>query len=220
MLKTSDIFTLENSLATDLLASTEYPWEALSKISDYILKLGATLSLDDFEQVEENIWIHRTAKVAPTACLNGPLIIDAESEVRHCAFIRGNALIGKKCVVGNSTEIKNSILIYHCEVPHYNYIGDSILGPYAHLGAGVITSNIKSDRKNIVVKTKEQHFETGLRKFGAMIGDRVEVGCNSVLNPGSVIGKNSRIYPLSMVRGFVPADSVYKCQNDICDLEN
>ena len=206
-------YTLDETIAKDYLAQFTYPWEALKGISDYIKALGPTLDKEIFEERGENIWVAKSAKVAPTACLNGPLIIDEEAEIRHCAFIRGSAIIGKRSVVGNSTEIKNDIIFNDVQVPHYNYVGDSILGYKAHMGAGSITSNVKSDKTLIVVKdcydTKEE-IKTGLKKFGAMLGDYVEVGCNSVLNPGTVIGRNSNIYPLSSVRGVVPANHIFK----------
>ena len=206
-------YNLDETIAKDYLMQFTYPWEALAGISDYIKKLGPTLDKELFEERGENIWIAKSATVAPTACLNGPLIIDEEAEIRHCAFIRGSAIIGKGSVVGNSTEIKNDIIFNEVQVPHYNYVGDSILGYKSHMGAGSITSNIKSDKTLVVVKdcydTKEE-IETGLKKFGAMLGDYVEVGCNSVLNPGTVIGKNSSIYPTSCVRGVIPAEHIFK----------
>lgn len=209
-----DLYTLEETLAATAFEGITYPWELLPKIKDYILKLGPTLPTDRFEQREENIWIAKSAKVAPTACINGPCIIDEEAEIRHCAFIRGNAIVGKKAVVGNSTELKNVILFNQVQVPHYNYVGDSILGFKAHMGAGSITSNVKSD-KTLVKVHADSELETGLKKFGAMLGDGVEVGCNSVLNPGTVIGKNSNIYPVSCVRGVIPEESIYKSSSEI-----
>lgn len=206
-------YNLDETIAKDYLAQFTYPWEALAGISDYIKELGPALDKDIFEERGENIWVAKSATVAPTACLNGPLIIDEEAEIRHCAFIRGSAIIGKGSVVGNSTEIKNDIIFNDVQVPHYNYVGDSILGYKSHMGAGSITSNVKSDKTLVVVKdcydTKEE-IETGLKKFGAMLGDYVEVGCNSVLNPGTVIGKNSSIYPTSCVRGVIPANHIFK----------
>ncbi len=213
--KINNLYTLEETIAGDLLASLTYPWEALPKIGEFIKKLGSILDPAIYEQREENIWVAKSAKVAPTACLNGPLIIDEEAEIRHCAFIRGNAIVGKGAVVGNSTELKNVILFNKVQVPHYNYVGDSVLGFKSHMGAGSITSNVKSDKTLVIVKGEEGSIETGLKKFGAMLGDEVEVGCGSVLNPGSVIGSHSNIYPLSMVRGVVPAHSIYKNQNEI-----
>lgn len=206
-------YTLDETIAKDYLAQFTYPWEALKGISDYIKEIGPTLDKEIFEERGENIWVAKSAKVAPTACLNGPLIIDEEAEIRHCAFIRGSAIIGKNSVVGNSTEIKNDIIFNNVQVPHYNYVGDSILGYKSHMGAGSITSNVKSDKTLVVVKDcydTNEEIETGLKKFGAMLGDYVEVGCNSVLNPGTVIGKNSNIYPTSCVRGVIPANHIFK----------
>ena len=211
-------YNLNETIAKEYLEQFTYPWEALKGISDYIKELGPTLDKELFEEKGENIWIAKSAKVAPTACLNGPLIIDEDAEIRHCAFIRGSAIIGKGSVVGNSTEIKNDIIFNSVQVPHYNYVGDSILGYKSHMGAGSITSNVKSDKTLVVVKdsydTKEE-IATGLKKFGAMLGDYVEVGCNSVLNPGTVIGKNSSVYPTSCVRGVIPANSIYKNKNEV-----
>lgn len=211
-------YTLDETIAKDYLAQFTYPWEALKGISDYIKELGPTLDKEIFEERGENIWVAKSAKVAPTACLNGPLIIDEDAEIRHCAFIRGSAIIGKNSVVGNSTEIKNDIIFNNVQVPHYNYVGDSILGYKSHMGAGSITSNVKSDKTLVVVKDcydTNEEIETGLKKFGAMLGDYVEVGCNSVLNPGTVIGKNSNIYPTSCVRGVVPANHIFKDKNNV-----
>ncbi|MEH2942100.1 UDP-N-acetylglucosamine pyrophosphorylase [Lachnospiraceae bacterium KK002] len=218
--KISNLYNLSETLASELFQGLTYPWEALPKISAFICKLGETLDAEKYEQRGENIWIARTAKVAPTASINGPVIIDEEAEIRHCAFIRGNAIVGKGAVVGNSTELKNVVLFNKVQVPHYNYVGDSILGYKSHMGAGSITSNVKSDKTLVVVKDKEQEIATGLKKFGAMLGDEVEVGCNSVLNPGTVVGRNSNIYPLSMVRGVIPAKSIYKQKNDIVEKQN
>lgn len=199
-----------------MLRQAEYPWEVLGKIHDFIIELGNTLPDDRYEKRGENIWIARTAKVAPTACLNGPLIVDEEAEIRHCAFVRGNAIVGKGAVVGNSTELKNVILFNRVQVPHYNYVGDSILGFKSHMGAGSITSNVKSDKTLVMLKSAEgEELATGLKKMGAMLGDFVEVGCNSVLNPGTIIGRNSNVYPLSSVRGFLPEGSIYKRQGEI-----
>jgi len=206
----NDLYDLNETIAAGLFDNADYPWEVLPKIHDFILKLGMTLPEDKFEKKGEDIWVARNAKVAPTACLNGPLIIDEEAEVRHCAFIRGNAIIGKGAVVGNSTELKNVVLFNKVQVPHYNYVGDSVLGFKAHMGAGSITSNVKSDKTLVVVKGDDISFETGLKKMGAMLGDRVEVGCNSVLNPGTVIGRDSNIYPTSCVRGVIPANHIFK----------
>ena len=211
--KIANLYDLSHTIAKEYLEQFTYPWEALKGIADFIRKLGPTLDKEIFEQRGEDIWVARSAKVADTACLNGPLIIDEEAEIRHCAYIRGSAIIGKGSVVGNSTEIKNDIIFDVVQVPHYNYVGDSILGYHSHMGAGSITSNVKSDKSPVSVKdiydTKEV-IETGLKKFGAMLGDYVEVGCNSVLNPGTVIGADTNIYPLSPVRGYVPAHSIYK----------
>ncbi len=214
-IKIQDLYDLKETMAEGLLEELTWPWEALPKIGAYILALGATLSEEEYEHPAEDVWIARSAKVAPTAFINGPAIIGKNAEVRHCAFIRGNALVGEGAVVGNSTELKNVILFNQVQVPHYNYVGDSILGHKAHMGAGSITSNVKSDKKLVKVHTPEKDVETGLKKFGAMIGDGVEVGCGSILNPGTVIGRNSNIYPLSSVRGVVPECSVYKHQGEI-----
>ncbi len=212
-----ELYSLEHTLAKPLLEKYTYPWEALAQIGDFILALGATLPEDEYEKSGENVWIAKSAKVAPTANINGPAIIGKEAEVRHCAFIRGNALVGDGAVVGNSTELKNVILFDKVQVPHYNYVGDSILGYRAHMGAGSITSNVKSDKKNVVIKDGVETIETNRKKVGAMLGDDVEVGCGTVLNPGSVVGKNSNIYPLSMVRGVVKANSIYKKQGEIAE---
>ena len=213
--KISSLYTLSETIAAPLLEQYEYPWEALAGIKNFIVELGNSLPKDRFEQRGENVWVAKSAAVAPTAYLNGPCIVDEEAEVRHCAFVRGSAIIGKGAVVGNSTELKNVILFNKVQVPHYNYVGDSILGYRAHMGAGSITSNVKSDKTLVVVKGGQDRIATGLKKFGAMLGDCVEVGCNSVLNPGTVIGKNTNIYPLSCVRGYVPADSIYKGEKGI-----
>lgn len=210
-----NLYNLEETIAAELFEGAVYPWELLPKISNFIVKLGEKLPKDKFTQVTEQIWIANSAKVAPTACINGPAIIDEEAEIRHCAFIRGNAIVGKGAVVGNSTELKNVILFNKVQVPHYNCVGDSILGFKSHMGAGSITSNVKSDKTLVVVKNGEKKIETGLKKFGAMLGDHVEVGCNSVLNPGTVIGRNSNIYPVSCVRGCIPEGSIYKKQGEI-----
>lgn len=203
------------TMATVLLEENEYPWEILPLIHDFILEIGIVLSKKDYTKVGDNVWIAKTATVAKTATINGPCIIGANTEVRPGAFIRGNALVGENCVVGNSTELKNVILFNNVQVPHYNYVGDSILGYKAHMGAGSITSNIKADKKQVTIKLGEQKVETKLRKMGAILGDGVDVGCNSVMNPGSVIGKHTNLYPLSMVRGYVPEQSVYKTQGEI-----
>ena len=208
--KISQLYDLKETIAKEYLEQFTYPWEALKGISDFIKKLGPTLDPEKYEQRGEDIWVAKSAKVAPTACLNGPLIIDEDAEIRHCAFIRGSALVGENCVVGNSVELKNVILFDNVQVPHYNYVGDSILGYKSHMGAGSLTSNVKSDKTLVSVKCGDERIETGLKKFGAMVGDFVEVGCNSVLNPGTVVGRGSNIYPLSCVRGVVPANSIYK----------
>ena len=209
------LLDLKETMAAELFEGKTYPWEVLPEIKDFILKLGKTLDPDEYEYREGDIWIAKSAKIAPTACINGPAIIGKDTEVRHCAFIRGNAIVGEDCVVGNSTELKN-VVIFNCvQVPHYNYVGDAVLGYKSHMGAGSICSNVKSDKQLVVVKDGEEKIETGLKKFGAMLGDHVEVGCGSVLNPGTVIGRNSNIYPLSPVRGCVPADSIYKSRTEI-----
>lgn len=213
------LYTLDETIAKDIFEGATYPWEVLSKISEFIITLGNTLPEELYEKKGGNVWIARNAKVYPSACINGPAIIDEEAEVRHCAFIRGNAIVGKGAVVGNSTELKNVILFNKVQVPHYNYVGDSILGYKAHMGAGSITSNVKSDKTLVVVKAGGDTLETGLKKFGAMLGDQVEVGCNSVLNPGTVIGREANIYPTSMVRGYIPAHSIYKKQGEIADKQ-
>lgn len=215
--KIKNLYNLEETIAKNLLEEATYPWEVLSKIEEYILKMGEELSKEDYNKVGENVWIAKSAKVAPTAYINGPAIIGENAEVRHCAFIRGNAIVGNNAVVGNSTELKNVILFNNVQVPHYNYVGDSILGYKAHMGAGSITSNVKSDKKLVVIKNGDEMIETGRKKVGAMIGDNVEVGCGSVLNPGTVIGRDSNIYPLSSVRGVVKAHSIYKKDGNIVD---
>ena len=209
MMKTLDLYDLSHSVAGSYLGQFEYPWQALSGIKNLILELGGKLG-EDYTEVEPQVWVHKTAKVAPTAHLGSPCIIGAGTEVRHCAFVRGAALVGENCVVGNSVELKNVILFDNVQVPHYNYVGDSILGYKSHMGAGSVTSNVKSDKTLVVVKDGQEQIETGLKKFGAMLGDFVEVGCNSVLNPGTVIGRNSNIYPTSCVRGVVPESSIWK----------
>lgn len=215
--KIDQLYDLNRTIAAKLFSESTYPWEVLPSIGKFIIELGNTLDADLFEKRGEDIWVAKSAKVAPTACLNGPLIIDEEAEIRHCAFIRGNAIVGKGSVVGNSTELKNVVIFDCVQVPHYNYVGDSVLGYKSHMGAGSITSNVKSDKTLVVVKCENQELETGLKKFGAMLGDHVEVGCNSVLNPGTVIGRNTNVYPLSMVRGVIPAGSIYKCAGEIAE---
>ena len=216
-LTVKELYTLEETIAKDIFEGVTYPWEVLSKIGSFIMELGSTLPEDEYDQIGENVWVSKSAKVFPSAYIHGPAIIGKDAEVRHCAFIRGNAVVGEGAVVGNSTELKNVILFNKVQVPHYNYVGDSILGYKAHMGAGSITSNVKSDKKLVVLKTPEGNIETGIKKFGAMLGDEVEVGCGTVLNPGSVVGKQSNIYPLSSVRGYVPSNSIYKKQGEIAE---
>ena len=206
----NDLYDLEHTLAAGYLTQFTYPWEALKGIKDEILRIGASLDAAEYDEVAPQVWVHRTATVAPTAYLGAPCIIGPETEVRHCAFVRGSALVGAGCVVGNSVELKNVILFDKVQTPHYNYVGDSILGYKSHMGAGSITSNVKSDKTLVTVRGMGETIETGLKKMGAMLGDNVEVGCNSVLNPGTVIGRNSNVYPLSSVRGVVPAGSIHK----------
>lgn len=212
-----ELYTLDETIARDIFEGVTYPWEVLPKIGSFILELGAKLSEDEYEKQGENVWIAKNATVAPTAYINGPAIIGKDAQIRHCAFIRGNAIVGEGAVVGNSTELKNVILFNKVQVPHYNYVGDSILGYKAHMGAGSITSNVKSDKTLATVKTPNGAIETGLKKFGAMLGDKVEVGCGSVLNPGTVVGKHTNIYPLSMVREFIPANSIYKKRGEVAE---
>ena len=212
-----NLYDMSGTIAAGIFEGLKYPWEALPLIGDYIKKLGPTLDPSVYEQKGENIWIAKSAVIAPSASITGPCIICGNATLRQCAFVRGNAIVGEGATVGNSTELKNVILFKDCVVPHYNYVGDSILGVRAHLGAGAITSNVKADRKNVVVKDGSRHYETGLRKFGAMLGDHVEVGCNSVLNPGTVVGRWTNIYPLSSVRGVVPEYSIYKSSADIVE---
>ncbi|MCI5953541.1 MAG: UDP-N-acetylglucosamine pyrophosphorylase [Lachnospiraceae bacterium] len=216
-IRITDLYDLSETIAAELFEGVTYPWEVLPKIHDFILELGRKLPKDIYEEKGENIWIAKNASVAPTACLNGPLIVDEEAEIRHCAFVRGNAIVGKGAVVGNSTELKNVVLFNKVQVPHYNYVGDSVLGYKSHMGAGSITSNVKSDKTLVTVKGKDVCIETGLKKMGAMLGDFVEVGCNSVLNPGTVIGRHTNVYPTSMVRGVIPADSIYKARTEIAE---
>ena len=215
MLKISEMYDLEHTLAKEYLGGFTYPWEALGGIKELIVKLGERLDKELYTEVSPQVWVHKTAKVFPTAYIGAPCIIGAETEVRHCAFIRGSALVGNNCVVGNSVELKNVIIFDNVQVPHYNYVGDSIIGYRSHMGAGSITSNVKSDKTLVAVKGEGEPIETGLKKFGAMLADFVEVGCNSVLNPGTVIGRNTNIYPLSRVRGVVPANSIYKAPENI-----
>lgn len=206
----TDLYDLDHTMAADYLKQFTYPWEALRGIKELIVALGEKLNPAEYEEVSHHVWVHKTAKVFPSAYLGAPCIIGARTEVRHCAFIRGAALVGEDCVVGNSVELKNVILFDHVQTPHYNYVGDSILGYYSHMGAGSITSNVKSDKMLVVVRDGNEEIKTGLKKFGAMLGDHVEVGCNSVLNPGTVIGRNSNIYPTACVRGVVPENSIWK----------
>ena len=213
--KIKNLYNLEETIAKDLFEGAVYPWEVLPKISDFIKKLGATLSEEEYEKRGEDIWIAKSATVAPTAYIHGPAIIGKEAEVRHCAFIRGNAIVGEGAVVGNSTELKNVILFNNVQVPHYNYVGDSILGYKSHMGAGSITSNVKSDKTKVTIRYNDDVIATGLKKMGAILGNFVEVGCNSVLNPGTVVGRCSNIYPVSCVRGVVPANSIYKAKDNI-----
>lgn len=209
-LRISELYDLSHTAAADYLGAFEYPWEALGGIKEMIISLGRGLDSSEYRFLGENVWVHVSARIAPTAFIGAPCIIGADTEVRHCAFIRGSALIGSGCVIGNSVEVKNAIIFDNVQVPHYNYVGDSILGYRSHMGAGSITSNVKSDKSLVVVKNEGEMIETGLKKFGAMLGDFVEVGCNSVLNPGTVIGRGTNIYPLSCVRGVVPPQSIYK----------
>ena len=213
----NDLYDLDHTLAGDYLRQFTYPWEALSGIKEFILQLGPTLDPEEYEEREEHVWVHKTAKVFDSAYLGAPCIIGPETEVRHCAFIRSAALVGANCVVGNSVELKNVILFDHVQTPHYNYVGDSILGYYSHMGAGSITSNVKSDKQLVVVHNGTESIETGIKKFGAMLGDHVEVGCNAVCNPGTVIGRNSNVYPTSCVRGVVPENSIYKNSGEIVE---
>lgn len=208
--KITDLYDLDHTAAADYLRQFTYPWEALKGISSLIIELGSRLDPEEYDNPSENVWIHKTAKVFPSAYIGAPCIIGAGTEVRHCAFIRGSALVGENCVVGNSAELKNVIIFDNVQTPHYNYVGDSILGYKSHMGAGSITSNVKSDKTNVVIKNGDEQIETGIKKIGAMLGDFVEVGCNSVLNPGTIIGRNTNIYPTSCVRGVVPANSIYK----------
>ncbi len=220
MLKINELFDLSHSEAGEYLSHFEYPWDALDGIKNLIFEIGKKLNKEEYNEISPNVWVHKTAAVAPTAFIGSPCIIGAETEIRHCAFIRGSAIVGKECVVGNSTELKNVILFDGVQVPHYNYVGDSILGYMSHMGAGAITSNVKSDKSLVTVNDGGEKLETGLKKFGAILGDYVEVGCNSVLNPGTVIGRNSNIYPLSCVRGVVPSESIYKTGGIIIKKEN
>ena len=216
-LKVIKLLNLEETMAKTIFEGAIFPWEVLPKIGDFIINLGKQLDKQNFKEIKENVWVANSATIAPTVCIEGPCIIDENANVKHSAYIRKNVIIGKNAVVGNSTELKNVILFNNVQVPHYNYVGDSILGYKAHMGAGSITSNVKSDKKLVVVKSPEGQIETGIKKFGAMLGDEVEVGCGTVLNPGSVVGSHSNIYPLSSVRGFVPANSIYKKQGEVVE---
>ena len=218
--KISNLYNLDETIAKDIFEGVTYPWEVLPKISDFIKELGKTLPADEYDQVGEDVWIAKSATVFQTAYIHGPAIIGKNAEVRQCAFIRGNAIVGEGAVVGNSTELKNVILFNKVQVPHYNYVGDSVLGFKSHMGAGSITSNVKSDKTLVVVKNGEEKIETGLKKMGAMLGDHVEVGCNSVLNPGTVIGRNSNVYPTSCVRGVIPAGHIFKRPGDVVKKDN
>lgn len=219
--KIKNLYNLEETIAAEIFAESIYPWEVLPKIESFIIELGNTLSLEEYDKVGENVWIAKSATVAPTACINGPTIIGKNAEIRHCAFIRGKAIVGEGAVVGNSTELKNVILFDNVQVPHYNYVGDSILGYKAHMGAGAITSNVKSDKSLVCIKADDEKIETGIKKVGAFLGDYAEIGCNSVLCPGSIIGRKSTIYPLSRVRGVVPSNTIYKNQTEIVErIEN
>ncbi len=220
MYKTIDLLDLDHSRAADLLRSKEYPWEILDKVKEFILDLGESLPQEEFDRIESDIWIAKDAKVAASSYIKGPCIIDHGTEVRHCAFIRGSALIGRDCVVGNSTEIKNVIIFDNVQVPHFNYVGDSILGFHAHMGAGAVTSNVKGDRSLVVIRDGIQKIETGRKKVGAVLGDYAEIGCNCVLNPGTVIGRRTTVYPLSSVRGVIPADSIYKAADCIVSKDH
>ena len=215
MVNSKELFDLSHTLAAPLLEKKEYPWEVLHDIPDFILALGATLSPEEYDQVGENVWIAKDAEIYPNNYIKGPCIIGHRTQVRPGAFIRGSALVGDDCVVGNSTELKNVILFDHVQVPHYNYVGDSVLGYHAHMGAGAVTSNVKADNKNVVIKNGEEQMETGRRKVGAMLGDYADVGCNSVLNPGAVIGRRTTVYPTSCVRGVIPGDHIYKDKDHI-----
>lgn len=218
-LKITSLYDLSQTIAGELFEGAEYPWQVLPLIGDFIKKLVASLDKSEYDEVAENVWIAKSAKVAPTAYINGPCIIGKDAEIRHCAFIRGNAIVGEGAVVGNSTELKNVVLFNKVQVPHYNYVGDSVLGYKSHMGAGSITSNVKSDKALVKVRCDGEVIETGLKKFGAMIGDNVEVGCGSVLNPGTVVGRESNIYPLSSVRGYVEAGSIYKKQGEVVEKQ-
>lgn len=214
-MKTAELYDLKYTIAAPLLSESEYPWQILDKIKDFIIALGKTLDKERFEEVEPEVWIAKSAKIYPSAYIAAPCIIDENSEIRHCAFIRGGVIVGKNCVVGNSTEMKNTIIFDNVQIPHFNYVGDSVLGFKSHLGAGAVTSNVKSDKTLVTIKNGDEKIETGLKKFGAMVGDFTEVGCNSVLCPGTVIGKNCTVYPLSRVRGYLKKNSIFKSQENV-----
>lgn len=216
-MKTKELFDLQHTLAKTLLEKTEYPWEALPQIKDFIVALGKTLDKEHYDEISENVWVAKSAKVFPSAYIDAPCIIGENTEVRHCAFIRGSVLVGNNCVVGNSTEVKNAIVFDNVEIPHYNYVGDSVLGYKSHLGAGAVTSNVKSDRTPVSITTESGKIPTGLKKFGAMVGDHTEVGCNSVLCPGTVLGKNCTVYPLSRVRGYVKENRIFKGEGNVVE---
>ena len=217
MYTTKNLFDLEHTIAREYLENYEYPWEALPEIKNFIRELIEKLDRNEYTEYKKDVWVHKSATIAPTADVNGPAIIGPKSEIRHCAYIRGNAVIGEGCVIGNSCEVKNAVIFDKSQVPHFNYVGDSILGFHAHMGAGSIVSNLKSDGKNVTIRVGDVKIPTNLRKFGAIIGDNVEVGCNSVLNPGTIVGKNSNIYPLARVRGLVPERSIYKDEDNIVE---
>ena len=217
MYTTKNLFDLEHTIAREYLENYEYPWEALPEIKNFIRELIEKLDRNEYTEYKKDVWVHKSATIAPTADVNGPAIIGPKSEIRHCAYIRGNAIIGEGCVIGNSCEVKNAVIFDKSQVPHFNYVGDSILGFHAHMGAGSIVSHLKSDGKNVTIRVGDVKIPTNLRKFGAIIGDNVEVGCNSVLNPGTIVGKNSNIYPLARVRGLVPERSIYKDEDNIVE---
>lgn len=214
-MKTKKLYNLEKTVAKELLSSFEYPWQALSEIKNFITEMGKSLDKSLFDEISPNVWVAKSAKISPSAHIEGPCIIDENAQVRQCAFIRGGVIVGKECVVGNSTEMKNCIIFDNVQIPHFNYVGDSVLGYKAHLGAGAVTSNVKSDKTLVTIKNGEEKIETGLKKFGAMVGDFTEVGCNSVLCPGTVLGKNCTIYPLSRVRGYIEENSIFKSEDNI-----